>query len=471
MKILEIKKDWFSKSDLRLDSSYHLSDGPLTRMLLKRSPYPLTILSKESDSIFSGNIFKRVYVDNEETGFPFLTPSDMIKSDINWGKFVSKKYTRNVDALSLREGWILVSCSGTIGNVAYANKDFDGRVATHDLIRIVPSENQVTKGFLYAYLSSKYGHALLIQSSHGGVVKHINPDYLHGLPIPIFPEILQRKVQELIDESSFLRVKSNQSLRGVQHSLKNYLNLRKLLPSDYEYFGNQSNSRTVSTFKKNIKDICPISINAFNNSNRIALIHKLISERPSKSLEDCLDKSSFFSTGSFKRIEVDSKHSIKLINQSDIFNFRKKGKMLSKRYINTEKLVEYGEVLIAGVGTLGENETFCKPIFANEELKNQLVAGEFIRMKTNDKIPSGYLFSWLSSDYGFRLIRATHTGTKLCRPIPELLKAIPVPILDKTAMNEIDQTVKEAHTMLYQALLKEDEAIALVEKEIEQWQK
>ena len=92
-------------------------------------------------------------------------------------------------------------------------------------------------------------------------------------------------------------------------------------------------------------------------------------------------------------------------------------------------------------------------------------------MKTNKKIPSGYLFCWLSSDYGFRLIRSTQTGTKLCRPIQELLRKITVPVLDISIMKKIDNKVRKSQTMLYQALQKENEAIALLEKEIEQWQK
>lgn len=50
-----------------------------------------------------------------------------------------------------------------------------------------------------------------------------------------------------------------------------------------------------------------------------------------------------------------------LINQSDIFDTVIKGKYISKRNVNLSNLVEYGEVLIAGVGTLGENETFVEP--------------------------------------------------------------------------------------------------------------
>ena len=92
-------------------------------------------------------------------------------------------------------------------------------------------------------------------------------------------------------------------------------------------------------------------------------------------------------------------------------------------------------------------------------------------MKVNHEIvPAGYLFAWLNTDYGFRMIRATQSGTKLCRPIPELLKRIPVPILEKEKMLEIDVDVKSAHSKLYDALEKENQAIDLIEKEIDQWQ-
>ena len=89
-------------------------------------------------------------------------------------------------------------------------------------------------------------------------------------------------------------------------------------------------------------------------------------------------------------------------------------------------------------------------------------------MKT-DAVPSGYLFAWLNSDYGFRFIRNTQAGTKLCRPIPKLLLEIPVPIIAKDKMEEIDRMVREAHTMRYQANKKELKAIAMVEVEIEKW--
>ncbi len=92
------------------------------------------------------------------------------------------------------------------------------------------------------------------------------------------------------------------------------------------------------------------------------------------------------------------------------------GKLIARKNVRLNNLVSYGELLVAGVGTLGENETFCRIVFANEDLQGQLVSGEFIRMKASMEMPCGYLYTWLASEYGFRLIRNTQTGTKLCGP-------------------------------------------------------
>ena len=144
MKTINIKNNWFAESDLRLDASYHLSDGPLTKLKLKNAPYKISELSSVTVKIFKGNIFKRTYVSNAKYGYPFLTASDMMKSDIEGGKFISRKYT-DVANLLIKEGWILVSRSGTLGNVTFTNKDFEGILGTDDLIRIIPNNSEVDR--------------------------------------------------------------------------------------------------------------------------------------------------------------------------------------------------------------------------------------------------------------------------------------------------------------------------------------
>jgi hypothetical protein len=168
-------------------------------------------------------------------------------------------------------------------------------------------------------------------------------------------------------------------------------------------------------------------------------------------------------------VEVSPGHGIELINQRDIFDAIIRGKCISKNGVKTDNLVRENEIIIAGVGTLGEAETFCRAVYANRYLAGKLISGEFIRMVSSPEIPSGYLYTWLNSPYGFRLIRNTQTGTKLCRPIPSLLEMIPVPILAYETMNEIHNLTIKAQEQLASASFKELAAISLVEQEIERW--
>ncbi len=470
MKFIKGNTAWFKAGERRLDSSFHLSQGRVTRSVLEASSILKRPLRELTSKVFYGGRSKRVYVSSEKFGVPFMGSSDMLRSNFNSLKYISRKQTKNLDGFLLKKEWTLVSRSGTIGNTSFTNDDFENKAASEHMIRIV-SNDEIKSGYLYSFLSSKYGYSLMTQGTFGAVIQHIEPNYLLDLPIPILSKAKEEKIHQIIIDSSKLRVEANKILIQAQSVIKEEIDLKDLETEQYDYFGSYSENRKTSIFSKNIREIDSLTINAFNHSSRTKKIKKSIEKLSSLPLEECLNNRRFFSTGSFRRLEIDSPMSIKLINQSDIYHFKKKGKMLARKFVNTSRLVEYGEVLIAGVGTLGENETFCRAFFANEELNGQLISGEFIRMKTNNIVPSGYLFSWLSSDYGFRLIRSTQTGTKLCRPIQELLKDIPVPILEKSIMKKIDSKVKEAHTMIYQALQKENEAIALVEKEIEEWEK
>ena len=451
---------------LRFDSSYHLSDGVTVKRDIAASPYPLMFIGKAAERIFIGGRARRVYVKDKKHGIPFLSSSDILQADLENVKLASKKYTPNIEEMTLQKGWTLITRSGTIGNCAFANAKHAQKLASEDVIRLVPN-NILKQGYIYAYLASKPGYSLLTQGTFGAVIQHIEPAFVASLPIPVLPESFQQEVDDLIQESAKLREVAADMLEQAKRLLKEKASLDELVPEDYDYYGHRSADRKVSCFSIKQKEITTTTINAFNYSRRILNTKSKI--QSTVPLKEVLLYNDVFSTGSFPRVEVSGNNGIMLINQSDIFDAIIKGKRISKRRVKTDNLVEYGEVLIAGVGTLGDSEKFCHVIFANEDLVGQLVSGEFIRMKTTKEVTSGYLFAWLDTDYGFRLIRNTQAGTKLCRPIPRMLLEIPVPLIDSDSMQEIDRLVREAHTKRYQANCNERKAISMVEKEIESW--
>ena len=447
---------------MRIDGKFHLSDGLQVRKLIKNAPYKVRSIFDVTSNIYCPGIFQRHYT---SSGTPFLGGADIQKQSYDSGKYLKESTTPNHEILAIKKGWTLVTCGGTVGETAFANRELAKCWVSQHVMRLIP--DGIKPGMLYSYLATNEGKMLLTTNTYGSVIPTLNSNSIGELPIPEFPGSFQQEVDDLIQESARLREEAADMLEKSKNLLKEKAGLDNLVSEDYDYYGHRSADRKVSCFSIKQKEITTTTINAFNYSRRILNTKSKI--QSTVPLKEVLLYNDVFSTGSFPRVEVSGNNGIMLINQSDIFDAIIKGKRISKRRVKTDNLVEYGEVLIAGVGTLGDSEKFCHVIFANEDLVGQLVSGEFIRMKTTKEVTSGYLFAWLDTDYGFRLIRNTQAGTKLCRPIPRMLLEIPVPLIDSDSMQEIDRLVREAHTKRYQANCNERKAISMVEKEIESW--
>jgi type I restriction enzyme, S subunit len=213
------KSSWFNEKGVRLDATYHLSDGRRIKFLLNSCSANVDTLGSLTNDIFLGSRFRRVFVRNEKYGIPYVTASDMTLINPISNTFLSKKMTLNQQLLKLGKGWILISCSGSIGNVVFTNEDFDGKIGTHDLIRVIPDENKIKPGFLYSFLSSKYGYALLTQSNYGGVIQHIEPEHIVNIPVPILDNSIQNHTHALIEKSSILKVKANRLLESAKDAI------------------------------------------------------------------------------------------------------------------------------------------------------------------------------------------------------------------------------------------------------------
>jgi len=450
MKALKVKNSWLSDSDLRLDASYHLSDGPIAKAKLKSSPYKVTTLINECDRIFSGNIFKRTYVESDRNGWPYLTGSDMVKADINSGKYISKKYTTQAENLRIKKDWILISCSGTLGNCIYTNKDFDGRIGTHDLIRAIPNEKSVKKGFLYAYLASRYGYGLLTQSSYGGVVKHIEPHHIQDIPIPILPASKQEEINLLILEASSLRDSANMLLRGAQEKVTDTIALR---PNKKSLKINVSS--IFSSHQKRFESQYFISEGMEIKSHIYSLPHKLLKD-VSKPI---------FRPGIFKRHYV--KNGIDFLGGADIVKAiprsDKKLSIAQTKHLESLKIKE-DWILVTCDGTIGYS------VLVNNYMAGKAASQHILRVIA-DKIPTGYLFAFMSSSLGLKAIQSFTYGSVIPQIEPHHLELLPIPILKEELMREVNSMVMDYKSKVSESIQKELKAIELVENEIESWQK
>ena len=460
MKSITVKNLRFADSDLRLDASYHLNDCVLIRHKYLNAPVSITTIKEQAKDLFLGNIFRRIYVSNPVKGVPYLTGSDMIKSEIDSGKFLAKKQAQKLNRLMLKKGWILVSCSGTLGNVVFTNEMFENRIATHDLIRIIPNNKDVKPGFLYAYLASKFGYSLLTQSSYGGVVKHIEPEHIAHIPVPIFSPTKQEEIHDLISQSASLRVEANKELGDTKELFYSQFQIKKLLKE-------KENAKIV-----NISDVtngfqCRIdSISYINNGIRI------ISELANLGYKfNMLGSLNIKTTrpGIFKRIYVKEGYPYIKGSELGINNPFNNCVYLSKTktpFLNELKLKE-NQILFTCAGSVGMVRLITKEF----EEKDAIGSQDIIRIESNDiKYTSEYIFAYLKLPFVYDYIQSLKYGSVIERVEPFHVERIPIVEPTEDLLKKVSKKIMSYKNLLYRAFKMEERAIQLIENEIDQWQ-
>ena len=170
----------------RIDGSFHV---PIINEILSQFNTincELTTLDDKciSEKIILPHRFKRVYV-KSEFGVPFLGSREILQYYYPDMKYLSLKKHKNIlNEITLRKNMVLITCSGTIGNVILCPEYYDGWSASQHIIRIIPSK-EINVGYLYAWLASDYGHELIKRYSHGSVVDEITDNQVAEIPIPL----------------------------------------------------------------------------------------------------------------------------------------------------------------------------------------------------------------------------------------------------------------------------------------------
>ena len=199
---------------LRFDSPHYdpAVDAVVSR--LRASGLPLSPLSDLARLHLPGQ-FARVWANDAEHGTPYLNATDLL-SLFALGlpsagpRFLSRFSETDIEALRIRKGWLLMTCSGTIGRVFAVPERLDGWAATHDLIRIVPPSGMV--GYLFAWCSTSAARAQILSHTHGGQIDHVTEEQVAGLLVPRLPEKRVREIDRRVVEALEARERALEDL-------------------------------------------------------------------------------------------------------------------------------------------------------------------------------------------------------------------------------------------------------------------
>jgi hypothetical protein len=462
---LPVMASWMEENGRRLDCNPYLSGGFEARILLKKldaEKQPLKDLTLGGmKGIFNGPRFSRHYVQDPEYGVPFLGSTDILAADLSGLPMISKKQVKARPELVIDQDWTLITCSGTIGRMVYSRADMKGMAGSQHFMRIVADRAKILPGYLYAYLSSRFGVALIVSGTYGSIIQHLEPSHIADLPVPRLGDALEQKIHDLISEAAELRSQYQSQVRQATDLLFSSVGLKDITASEWHQMGSDLG------FMHNLGSYA--SLRAANFNPRFKQLCETVKSTSWKALGEICVSGTLKRGGRYKRIDAEIGHGCQLIGQRQLFWLRPEGRSVVKSALGDDVFVESGTSLVAARGTLGESELYCRAEFIIEPANEMAYSEDILRVVSNEEImPKGCLFAFMRSESAFRMLRSISFGSKLQDHHYAFLPNLPVPYPERNIQEEIHELVMDAYKKRHNANSLEDQATALIHNAIEQ---
>lgn len=405
--------------------------------------------------------FKRIWV--EKSAYPIYQPGQILDIDPIPSGHISELTDTDIKALRVKKGQILLTCSGTIGNTSIVTDGLDNEIFSHDLIRITCNKYDDI-GYIYTYLNTETGRTILETNNYGAVISHIEPEHLENVPIPNASITIKEKINMLIQQSFKLRDDSNKLIKEAISILKDNLKLTEIDELDKKLFNDSNNVENFSvklsetSLRFDVSFCKPIYKEMSNSIKENA--YEVIS------LGDKQITDSIILAGVFKRIYVENSNGYPFLGGREITQLNPKvDKYLSKKHHKSryEKELKISEntLLVTDRGTIG------KVAITPKHLESYAVSQNVIKINCVNNFMAGYVYAFLASDYGVNLIKKETYGSVVDMIDDNNLKNVMIPILkDEEQMKIISDKVLEANKKRYEAFMKEEEAIKIMNKEV-----
>lgn len=457
MKTKTIPSSWISRWGTRLDSGPYVSGALDARMKMESLRLPTQPLSTVTRDIFHAGRESRKWVESSEYGIPFLGSTDILRADISDLPLMSRKQVARNQQFLIRYGWTLITRSGTIGRMAFVRRDMDGMACSEHAMRVVPNEEAVAPGYLFAFLSSRYGVPMIIGGTYGSIIQSIEPEHIVDLPVPRLGDSVETKAHSLVSkaaENRSLAAELCDESSAILHSELAIPDLSKTgTPQTYDAF--QTNSRFLNRLDAAFH--CPACAKAARALAKTPVTKKFG------------DIAHVFQTNIFKRPYVDDpQFGYPYYSGSELFTYGPAPRgHLNRRAPGIGDYVVHADwLLMQDAGQLGG--LIGRVMRVSKDLDKSVVSNHLIRIAASSRVDAAFLFSVLRSPCGYRAIVRHAFGSSIPQLESRELAEISLPWPDEPLRKKIAAPVLKAWDLEDEAIACGSQAISLIEHEIEE---
>lgn len=463
MIIKEIPSTWIQREGLRLDV------GPYKTGAIE-AKYKLESLTVTKDSVVEVTLngikgiihagrLKRVWVNDPNHGYPFLTTTNIHISSLEKISYIASSIVAGKRNLLVKKDWILITRSGTIGRLAFCRPDMDDFACTEDVMRVVADESKIDAGYLYAFLSSTFGVQQIIAGTYGAIIQHIEPEHVKDIPVPRFSKELETNIGKKIKSSAQKRADANSLMVNAGKQINEHYSFPDKLALSHRIF---THSAASSSFVQKRMD---------------ATYHDQIAQLSDELIEKAGADNSLAELGiqalegnRMKQIFTGEDYGVPFFTSGEIF----RADVTPERFL-LRKSLKGGEVwqtreedlLIARSGQVGG--IIGTGVWADSRFDGACVSPHVLKLRvTNQEVDAGYLYAFMCcTDVGYRqLIRGAAGSSVPFLSVGDIL-AIKLPRMNKADEARIGDMVRQAGRLAAEAQQLEKEAVKMVEDAIE----
>lgn len=464
MKVKTIRSSWLEREGRRLDCGPYLSGALEAKVRLEelacRKDRLADVTRGHGGGIYNGPQFARNFVEDPQHGVRFLGTASMLRADLSELPLLRKRdaVSSKLAYLRVSAGMTLISCSGSIGRMVYARPDMDGMWSNQDILKVVADPRKVLSGYLYAFLSGRYGVPLVTSGTYGAIIQHIEPQHVADLPVPRLGESFERHVHDLVERAATARSRAASLKAAAQNELRAELGLADLrgapTPATYTAYSITSSSLG----RLDAPHFSPPCVKAANALASSARLQRRLG-----------DIGRVFTPGIFKRRHVeDPAFGYPYFSGSDLFLLQPVPRgFLGHKWSGIEEYrVEKDWILIQDAGQLGGLIGTLMRVPPN--VAGGVVSNHLMRVAIGDRAEAAFVFALLASPYGYRAIVRHAFGSSIPQLDPKHIADVLLPWPDAEIRSRVAAQIIDAWDLEDAAVVSEAEAVAAVECAIEE---
>ena len=167
-----------------------------------------------------------------EQGIPFIRGVNMKNGRVSFSDliYISQEANSLLWKSEVKPGMILVSMSGTVGDVAIASKYWKYPINSNQDIAKIDTKGNINPYFLYVFLLTRFGQNHIQREARGSVQQHVFLSQIQQFNIPIFSESFQRKLQQVIEKSDEVLIDADVSYAKADALLLETLGMASFSP-------------------------------------------------------------------------------------------------------------------------------------------------------------------------------------------------------------------------------------------------